>query len=293
MSIKVLFVAVFKPTSTNVSQAECLEECGCEVVRYDYREKAAELGYLKSCNDIVNNCYKEKPDLVIFSKCNTLPTWIIEECNKFGSSTCLWYMDPLNGNYNYNLKNHIKKASFSCMALTKPYEEARKLSKNVYFVHEGFDPKRFYPIANNYIHDVSFIGNINDHKRSKYFKEVEFYNYTDAYNELFSKAISESKINLNFVRGEDGTSDRTYCILACRGFLLTEKWPGMVDDFVDGVDFVTFDGAKDLKEKIDYWVNNESGRIKISNHGYETVQKFSRITWARKILDIYKDNYEF
>ena len=99
-------------------------------------------------------------------------------------------------------------------------------------------------------------------------------------------AFADSKINLNFVDGNSGCSDRVYKILAARGFLLTQPWPRMEIDFKNEKDLVVFHTVGELKKLIEYYLANSEQRNNIAQNGYETVQKFSRDNWAKKILEI-------
>ena len=129
---------------------------------------------------------------------------------------------------------------------------------------------------------MSFIGNLRN-KRVDYHKNIPFKVISDAYAEKHSLAVSQTKINLNFTEG--GTSDRTYKVLASRGFLLTEPWRVMENDFTVGEDLDIFTNVNELKEKIDYYLNNEIEMDRIRTNGYGKVQKFSRIMWAKKIIE--------
>ncbi len=276
-------VAVFNERSTNNSQADGFEKNGADVLCYDYRKRAKDIGARNRDREIVQICSRERPDLVFFSKCNLVNSRVVKKCNRW-SKTVLWYMDPLNSNFDKELVRKIKYASFTCCALQEPFFEARKLvAERAYFVHEGYDHTADYPIDSDYHHDISFIGELRG-ERQKYYDEIGFELITDAYGIDHSRAVGESRINLNFTDG--GTSDRTYKVLASEGFLLTQPWPEMERDFVDGQDLVTFQGIRDLRSKIDYYLSHDDERKAIAEHGYNTVQKFSRIQFARRVLEI-------
>ena len=280
--MKVMMIAVFIPTSTNCSQANGFENNGCEVIRYDYRQRAREIGDNNRDNEIIDICSKQKPDIVFFSKCNEVNICVVKECNKY-SKTVLWYMDPLNIGFSDELRQKIAISNFTFCALTQPYNEAKKINPaNVFFLQEGFDEKNNYPMNVPYVNDVAFIGALRN-ERQDYFNILRFKVYNNVYNDMHSKAVSETKINLNFTEG--GTSDRTYKVMASRGFLLTQPWPEMERDFIDGVDLVTFNGTDDLKSKIDFYLANEEIRMAIAQKGYETVQKFNRTNFAKHIIE--------
>jgi hypothetical protein len=280
--MKILFVAVFNKNSTNWAQSKAFEENGHKVIEFNYREISSRIGDIKRDNLLIKTCNEEKPNLVLFSKCNEINYRVIIECNKV-SKTALWYMDPLNCNFNSSLINKIKYCHHTFCALWEPFEAAKNISGDkVKFLQEGFDHIQNYPIDIKYKYDVSFIGILRN-KRFDYHKALKFDVISNAYGEEHSKAVSESKINLNFTEG--GTSDRTYKVLASKGFLLTEPWPNMEKDFTINEDLVIFENAEELKSKIDYYLNNEEERLKIAESGYKTVQKFSRFNWAKEIVN--------
>jgi hypothetical protein len=253
------------------------------VIRYDYRQRALEIGRKKRDQEIISIAIKEKPLLIFFSKCNDVDISVIHGCNKV-AKTVLWYMDPLNSRFSDSLKDKILFSNFTFCALTAPYKEAKKINSNsVYFLQEGFDEACNYPMNVPYINDVSFIGNLRG-ERENYHDALDFFVYNDMYGKLHSKAVSESRINLNFTEG--GTSDRTYKILASKGFLLTQPWECMEDDFKIGEDMDIFSNIGELRDKISYYLKNDDKRLKIVENGYQTVQKFNRTNFAKRILEI-------
>lgn len=285
--MKILFVGVFNERSTNVSQVASLRNQGSTVDSFDYRivrEKYSNEQMQKAIVYGAGMC-----DLVLFSKCNRVDSWVVDECNK-KTKTALWYMDPLNGNFDSELIDKIKKCNYTFCALNKPYLEAMKYSSNVHFIHEGFNSDVDFPTALDVVkkpYKVAFIGNLTG-ERKKYHQEIGFKNFTDCFGLDHSKTVGKSKINLNFVQNDSGCSDRVYKILAAKGFLLTQPWPGMEKDFTPDKDLVVFNGIGDLINKIDTWSSPDAefNRMKIAEHGCQTVQKFSRDNWAKKILDI-------
>jgi len=281
MSKKILFVAVFTPDSTNVPQAQGFRNIGYDVIEFDYRKNT-------NWDEIPEICRKQDIEFVIFSKCNEIPIHTVRLC-KPHTKVILWYMDPMNGNYCTSLIQKAEISNYIFVALTEPYKALKEINNNTYFLQEGFNAELDKPMNVPYLYDVSFIGNLRQH-RAKYCeianKHWKFKNITDAYREKHAIAVGNTKINLNFTHG--GTSDRTYKVLAAKGFLLTESWDGMENDFQDGIDLVTFEGEKDFIDKINYYLTYENERDRIREHGYKTVQKFSRDNWAQRIIEIVK-----
>jgi len=134
-----------------------------------------------------------------------------------------------------------------------------------------------------YKYNCSFIGNPRN-DRINYIKALNVPVIQNAYGKEHSVAVSQTKINLNFTEG--GTSDRTYKVLASKGFLLTEPWDGMENDFSVGQDFDIFTNVNEFKNKINYYLQHEDERLRIAEYGYNTVQKFDRINWAKEIISM-------
>lgn len=265
--IKVLFFGVFSENSTNISQANAFEKNGCQVIRHDFRRNPqlpADEGF----------------DLIFYSKCNELG---IDAVTKYKGIKCLWYMDPMNGNYNQSFIDKLKIVTFACFALYEPWGKALNAITSCHLIEEGFDPDVDKIINDDYIFDVSFIGNLYDEKRKNYQKETGFSMIQCSRMEHPYK-VAQSRINLNFTDG--GTSDRAYKIMSSGGFLLSEAWPGC--PFEDGKEFISFDGVADLNTKIQYYLSRFDERQEIADNGWRSVQKYGRDIWAKRILDIYK-----
>lgn len=285
--MKILFVGVFNPMSTNVSQAEAFERQGHEVKQYDYRTYRVSLGNEGMERNLVWTTETAHVDLVLFSKCNGMSADAVDGCNKY-AKTALWYMDPLNGNFDVELVEKIKRCNHTFCALHKPFVEAHKYGKSVHFLHEGFDPKVDYPmVADNKVKmfGTTFIGNLRG-ERVRYHSEIGFKNLTGVFGKDHANAVGESRINLNFVDGNSGCSDRVYKVLAAKGFLLTQPWPDMEKSFAPGRDFAIFNSIGTLVSQMDKFIKDDEARATIAESGYRAVQKYSRDNWAKKIVEI-------
>jgi spore maturation protein CgeB len=100
---------------------------------------------------------------------------------------------------------------------------------------------------------------------------------------------SSSKINLNFTLQScvdwDVITLRTYEVLACKGFLITDKTPSAESILKGKVVFT--DGDGDLVEKIKYYLAHDDERLAIAEKGYEHVIQHESITSRAKILADY------
>lgn len=290
--MKILFVAVFKPNSTNVAQARGFMENGHEVIKYDYREIAGRVGTHGRDRQLIGLCKKEKPDVTIFSKCNQMHYSVVDECNKIGK-TVFWYMDATN-NFDIELQEKIKRSTVALFGLGLIAEMSLKLNKNSYFLDQCPDDKMNFMLNEfEYKYDTTFIGQIsgvNVHSDREHYKEVIGFNHFDNVHGLeHNNIVNQSKINLNFSHTDGaGTSVRVYKILAAGGFLLTTPWKenSMNQSFTVGKDFDIFTNENELRNKIDYYLNNEEKRNEIRLHGHQTVQQYLPKNWAKKIIEI-------
>ncbi len=277
--MKILHVAVFTPNSTNVWQSDGFESIGHQVIRYDYRTHIKGSRTNRD-NEIIYLCQKEKPAFVLIAKGGGIPIRVIKGCKK-SCKVVYWYPDKkciLNSESSQDLKesDYVFASCKSVVDFTKKYHP------NAFRLQGGYNPKIHKPILVPKKRDVCFIGRLHTN-RGQYQKAVKFPVIAGVYGLKLSQTISETKINLNF--SVDGVSNRIYKILAAGGFLLTNPWDTMGEDFVVGKDFDVFSTPDELKSKIQYYLNHEKEREKIAMQGYQIVKKYNHINYARRILE--------
>lgn len=287
--MKILYIGVFDAVgkSTNTSQLMAFKALGHDVVGYNYRQKAQAIGPTSRDKHLCSLVRERSFDLVIFSKCNLLPLSVFEEISEL-TTTCLWFMDPLS-----TLQKHpeicraAKVVDYFCFDKKNIAPEIEKSNKNCFHVCEGYDETIEQPQKTEKEYDVSFIGNIYGNRKEK----LNQVNYpvkliNNAFGPTHSMEVGKTRINLNFCT-DQGASDRIYKIMAAGGFLLTDEWEGRQADFVDGKDLVIFNDADDLNAKIEYYLKNDKERKTIAKNGNKKVQKFNRLSWAKKIIYYY------
>jgi hypothetical protein len=278
--MKILHVAVFTPSSTNIWQAHAFEELGHEVVRYDYRAKAEELGFHRRDQELIVLCQIEGPDLILFSKCNQMDVEVVKQCGEIGK-TALWYMDPRH-NIDAELIEKMKASNYVFSALWDGYRTGKQYNKNTFRINEGYNPKEHFPNPHiNQIKDVSFIGN-KYIDRLDYHRQVPFEFVSNAYGKDHAKIVHQTKINLNFTHYGDGTSDRTYKILAAGGFLLTTPWEQM--EFTPKIHLDIFTNPQELKSQIFYYLSRPQARETIAFKGSQKVKQYDNINFAKQII---------
>jgi len=286
--MKILHVAVFTPNSTNVWQADGFEALGHEVIRYDYRARVTVLSSYENRDlELITLCQIEKPDIILFSKCNLMSFYVVEQCRKI-CKTVMWYMDGLN-NFCDEVIQKFNHSDFVFCSIYECAIEAQKYCKNSvrHPCEGGFDSRIHRPVNVPKIRDIAFIGSVYDYVlpyRVELKNHINFDIIENVYGIEHSKAVSETKINLCLTNGE-GVSNRLYKLLAANGFVLSMPFNTMEQDFTPGQDFIVFNSVVEAKKQIDFYLNNEDEREKIAEHGYKTVQKYNHINYAKFIID--------
>jgi hypothetical protein len=291
--MKILFVAVFTPNSTNVAQSRGFKANGHEVYEYDYRARLRPTGSVDNRdNELIQLMAHFKPDITIFSKCNNMRGRVVDEANKYGK-TVLWYMDATN-NFDAELQYKIRKSTAAIHGIPGIVDLSLKLNPNSFFLDQCPDDEMNFMLDDfDYKYDTTFIGQIGGQPthsdRRKYLNAVRFKHFNGVYGLEHNQIVNESKINLNFSHTDGtGASVRIYKILAAGGFLMTTPWAEnyMNQSFTINKDFITFNNEKELKEKIQYYLSHEDERNEIRMHGYQTVQKYLPKNWANNIVSI-------
>ena len=102
-----------------------------------------------------------------------------------------------------------------------------------------------------------------------------------------SKAFNGAKIVLNTFQGEVfGVNQRFFEIAGCGGFQICEHRDAIQEFLKIGEEVVTFYNAKDLIEKIDYYLQNPEERKRIANAAYTRAQK--EHTFENRLTKMFK-----
>lgn len=189
---------------------------------------------------------------------------------------------------------------------------------------ELFQPQAFDPKLQNLHFDVSYIGNDikgeratmqylypaldfdfglfgnwkigrskiyfwrNFRKLPPYKKAFEKISHGKIPQEYVPYLYTHSKVNLNCTLQScidwDVITLRTFEVLACKGFLISDRIPLAEREMKDCLIFT--DGNQDLKDKITYFLKNEKEREEIANNGYlYTIKNSSIQEKAKELID--------
>jgi len=200
----------------------------------------------------------------------------------------MWFMDPLI-TYNQEIREKTTAVDYFCCDKENVLKEALKINKNSFHVFEGYDSDIDKPHNIKKQYDISFIGNIYGDRAqiiNQINKPVNI--ISDAYSRKHALEVSKSKINLNLCTAS-GASDRVYKVLATKGFLISDDWYNREKYFIDGKDLIIFKNINDLNQKIEYYLQNPQETQKIAEYGCKTVQQFTRLNWAKQIINLYDE----
>ncbi len=286
--MKVLFVGVFDNSflSTNTSQLLCINELVDKVVGYNYRQKAVELGSHNRDKHLIQTITEGCFDLVLFSKCNQVNYSVFKAATSL-STTCLWFMDPLT-TYNEEMRVKTSLVDYLCCDKKDVLLAAERINKNSFYVCEGFDSRNDLPHNVPKEHEVTFLGNVYGNRANLFGKLNRVVNIrNNAYGKEHALEVSRSLINLNICT-DNAASDRVYKTLAAKGFLISNDWHGREEIFEDEKDLVIFHDAQDLNKKIEFYLANQELAKIIAESGYNKVQKYTRLSWAKEIIRLYE-----
>jgi spore maturation protein CgeB len=107
-------------------------------------------------------------------------------------------------------------------------------------------------------------------KKINYYHENITIHSKSLYGKDYSEALSCAKISLCFLRkiNRDLQTSRSIEIPACRGFMIAERTNEHLDLFEEDKEAVYFNDDKELLQKVNYYLENEQERLRISNNGY-------------------------
>lgn len=173
----------------------------------------------------------------------------------------------------------VKSFDIIFVAQKEYVEKFKKYNKYVYWLPLACDPEWHSKQNLEQIYDVAFIGQLGRGWRKRLLLNLKkdfpnsFISSADCKD--ISKIYSQAKIVVNYNVNND-INMRVFEALCSGSLLLTNeiKNNGFNELFKDKEHLVVYDGSyKNLKEKIEYYLENEEERERIAKNGSELVLK--------------------
>lgn len=205
----------------------------------------------------------------------TTKTYNLSELQLFGAQRTVLFLDSYDENVHKPMQLSAEElARFSCEVSVIGAFEPERAESLLFLAENGVQ--------------VTIWGNgwghwVNCHKNLVVKNEFLF-------GPDYARAISASKINLNFLRkvNRDQVTSRSVEIPACGGFMLGERTERHLEFFEEGQEAEFFDSNEELLEKTRYFLEHPDERIKIAqagrdrclNGGYSMREQLKEITKA-------------
>jgi len=282
--------------STNIPQMKSLMKFGFQIIPVNYRTIIAEHGMQFFADLLLEVVKTTKPWLVLFSKCNGIPTELVKECGKY-STTYLFNMDsrPTIEKCS-DVVQHAVNSHYSSCTAHEMVDWFKSEGANCHYVVQGVDPEVFKPIPKNPAYAqkmdgpvISMIGTRTT-ERDVYLKTLHdggFFPtfYGPGYNrEVVDREFvdiccsADYLISLNTHNGihKGYFSNRLVRYLACGTCTFhLDEFGSLKNHFEDGKEVIFFKGPEDLIEKL-HNIDDET-RIRVGIGGRERVLK--EYTW--------------
>jgi len=255
-----------------------------------------------------------QPDLIINAGADLAPKIVEQIKTKTTAVMVSWFPDHLA-----NLgRQYLLKAPYDALFFKDPYIVdfcRNKVEKPAFFLPECCNPLWHRKVTltqaeiDYYACDLTTAGNMY-YYRALMLEQFQGYSFkiwgrnyprwlesplASVYQQVYvaelekSKAFQAAKIVLNTMHfGEIlGVNCRTFEVAGCGGFQLAENRPQLRDFFEPDKEIVTFDTKKELKEKVDYYLNRPDERCEIAQRGQlRAHKKHTYEIRLRTMLDI-------
>jgi spore maturation protein CgeB len=293
-----------QPGSTNLYMAKAFEKAGYRVLPVNYRTILHNFGH----KTLVNALYKlaaDKPKLMLFSKCNGIPSLPIGRISgEMDVKTWFWFMDGINTLSRipecYSHAQLSQYSSYTGLGVLNHVKKKINRSENMFHIMEGIDSEVYRPtMANEEFHcDIAFIGTANP-ERQHYLKTLAEAGYrVNAYGNGFGNEVNGIQFNMACsgakamlaLSAEYNTdeyfSDRVFRYGACAALVMHKYAPGLKKYFTHGQDILFFENEQNLLEHMDYFIKqNRVEDIKAMKENiYNKV--LERHTWDNVVAQI-------
>jgi glycosyltransferase involved in cell wall biosynthesis len=291
---------------------EALNNAASEYIFFDWSEWTALPNNINNLHDATIKVANEFQPDITFLHIQAPDIYDHETVAKIPGFKLHWTWDYRpNPTWMYELANAVSITGFTNELDVQRFKDVDLKSC---FLQSGYDDKIYTPLGTTKDYpDIVFMGNNYKNEGPEYnfglgdyrIKMVEFlwqrYETSfDVYgfgwrNPMQNFMYRESKeaecyrsakiaINLSHYEIERYTSDRMLRILGSGVFCLSQWYPGIEKDFIDGEHLRVWKTFEELAELIDYYLIHEEERKQIAANGHQLVKK--KYTWNNMVYNI-------
>lgn len=284
--LKIVLAGVFSPESTDVVLADDLAELGHRVQKLAYRDVIRSRGIDELHKTLLDA--GQGADVVVICKGAgaNLPAISPGVLSQIACRSVYWCPDNIDvaGEGLVLLARACDVVCSPCKRSCEAFRDAGCPNVNQIFM--TFSAKTYFPQELDKKRNVVFLG-VLDEKRHEIIERLRKDGITvetpEAWLKDAAKVIGESKISLNFARGEL-VSNRVFWTMASGTFLLTEDCQDLHAAFEPGKHFVTWTEYDELREAIEHWLGHDEEREAIAAAGCEAVQPYESREQAAKLV---------
>jgi spore maturation protein CgeB len=242
-----------------------------------------------------------EPDLVLACHDFLLPAEVAWLKKNTKAVVAMWFPDAMS---NFS-KAMFLNAPYDFLFFKEPFAVnilKSELGLNAYYLPECCNPQYHHKVSltdkdiEKYSCDIATAGNLHT-ARAALFGNLDGYKvkiwgnpaprWMDTRridkmicnefvsNEEKAKAFLGAKIVINNIHPTEylGINARTYEIAGCGGFQLVNNRAGLQELFLPGEEIVVYETVKELKEKIELFLNDPQERNRIAENGYKRAHK--------------------
>lgn len=264
---------------------EPLKKIFSKVIIYDFLKRRCEIGLQSMNEEIIALAEKERPKYVLWTSFNDdvqQPT--LEKLRAAGSIIVGWFFDDdwRFNNYSKYWAHYLNYIVTNCPGAVPKYKEmGAQVIQTVPNTGIAIDPD--WPNLKEKF-TVTFVGSAKFANRGQYLETlrrqevpIETFGAGSGGYVSFERMLEifkTSKINLNFSMGgvyywDRQIKGRIFQVCMAGGFMLTEKTPGIEKYYDIDKEIVCFEDAKEMIDKIRYYLSHESERRAIARAGWE------------------------
>lgn len=278
----ICFIGKFDEIYDEEGKARALEETGYRVLRFEERKLLNKELVLKA-----------NPDFLFYTKLRIKEKEkLLNQCKEKNITTVCWVPDLYFGLERENelSSNPIFKSDYVLTPDGGNEENFKKLNINHHCIRQGISKEYLSKDIEEKDIDILFVGtlqkchlpyrkNLLDFLKKTYSNKFQWFGNTgdrELRNDSLAKVYKRSKIVIGeCVESDNYWSNRIYEALGRNSFLIHPHVKGIEKEFNVEKELITYErnNFEDLKNKIDYYLENEKERNFISSNGYKKVSE--------------------